>query len=252
MAVSIASAPGCDDRSPAPADGGSAGDLLLLAAASTTDAVTEIAASFERETGIAVKVSAAGSNALAAQIIAGAPGHVFLSANPRWAKAVAEEGLALDTRDLLSNRLVLVVPVGNPARIAAPRDLLSKEVSHVALAGENVPAGIYAGEALRAAGIYEKLIEEGRVARGQDVRLTLAYVETAEAQAGVVYATDAAVSGKAEVVHTFDPASHEPIVYPIVLLETARESPEARRFYEYLQGGEAAAVFRKFGFSPAE
>jgi molybdate transport system substrate-binding protein len=213
--------------------------------------VTEAARRFERDTGVAVKVTAAASNALAAQILAGAPGHVFLSANPPWAEEIEKQGDALEARDLLSNRLVIVVPSGNPAGVRSPRDLLGDRVTHVALAGEKVPAGLYAEQALRHAEVYEALVSRGRVARGQDVRLTLGFVETGEAQAGVVYATDARASDDVDVVHTFDPRTHERIVYPLVLLEGARARPAARRLYDFLRGAEAMAVFETHGFSPA-
>lgn len=251
IATVVLASAACDSRSSSPAGGGSSRGLLLLAAASTADALTEIAASFEADTGVAVKVSAAASNALARQILAGAPGHLFLSANEQWAEEVEKHGHAAEITELLTNRLVLVVPDGNPAGVSSPRDLLSGRVSHVALAGEKVPAGIYAEQALRFEKVYDALVAQGRVARGQDVRLTLGYVETAEAQAGVVYATDARASDRVKVVYTFDTAAHDRIVYPVVLLEAARGNPDARRFYDFLRGPEALAVFQKHGFSPA-
>ena len=222
--------------------------VLFLAAASTTGAVTDIAELYKRETEVEVTVSTGPSNALAQQILSGAPADVFLSANPKWADAVSEEGLAADRRDVLGNSLVIVVPKGNPAAVKSPEDLTGEEVKHVALAGEKVPAGIYAEEALRSAKIYEKLIEQSKIVRGHDVRITLGYIEAGETQAGVVYATDALSSGKVEVVYCFPEGSHSPITYPLVLIKQSDNSEEAKRFFEFLQSTKALNVFSDHGF----
>ncbi len=224
------------------------GKVLFLAAASTTGAVTDIAELYKRETGVEVTVSTGPSNALAQQIISGAPADVFLSANPKWADAVSEKDLAADRRDVLGNSLVIVVPKGNPAGVTSPEDLTGEKVKHVALAGEKVPAGIYAEEALRSAKTYEKLTEQGKIVRGHDVRITLGYVEAGETQAGVVYATDALSSGKVEVVYSFPEGSHSPVTYPLVLIKRNENSKEAKRFFEFLQSVKALNVFTDHGF----
>ena len=123
--------------------------VTAFVAASTQDAVGELAKEFTRDTGIEVKINPGGSNTLANQIINGAEADVFLSANEQWADAVNEKDFAAETRLLLTNSIVIVVPNGNPAGIKRPEDLLAAKVEHVALAGENVPAGIYAKQALR-------------------------------------------------------------------------------------------------------
>jgi molybdate transport system substrate-binding protein len=198
-----------------------------------------------------VRVTAAGSNALANQVLAGVPGDIFLSANPAWADTVDQAGLALARRPLLTNRLVLVTPTGNPAQVHSPTDLTEPAVRRVALAGEMVPAGIYARQALSAASVYDGLVASERIARGQDVRMTLTYIETGEADAGVVYATDARASQRVEVVYTFDPATHDPIIYPAVLLKHAADDPGAERFFAFLASPQAMAVFERHGFLPA-
>ena len=221
--------------------------VLVLAAASTADAVREVADAFGRETKVKVEVSAAGSNALAKQILAGAPADLFLSASREWADVVKQAGLAVESRDLLTNDLVLIVPRGNPAAVASPADLTGVTIRRVALAGAAVPAGKYAEQSLRMAGVYDALVATDRVARGEDVRQALAYVETGEAEAGVVYASDAAASDKVEIVYTFPADSHALIVYPLVLLK--RGGGDGRAFYDFLQSDAAAAVFRERGFA---
>lgn len=225
------------------------GPLTVLAAASTVGALEEIAEIFQREHGANVQLSSGPSNALASQILAGAPADVYLSANVRWADAVQEQGLAEKTRPLLSNKLVLIVPEGNPAGIRTPADLLTSRLKKLAVAGENVPAGLYAEQALRSLDLYEPLVERYKIARGHDVRVTLSYVERGEADAGIVYATDALISKRVDAVYVFPPSSYEKIVYPVVLLRQDPPNPAARKFYEYLLSGTARQVFHQFGFT---
>lgn len=227
--------------------------VTVLAAASTSDAIHEIAGAFAAwHPGLAVRISTGPSNSLAQQVIAGAPADIYLSANTKWADAVAEEGLAEETVELLTNRMVLIVPQGNPAGVTEPGDLVGQSVTMVALAGENVPAGIYAEQALRHLQLLDQLREGRKLARGADVRLTLAYVERGEAEAGIVYATDARISDRVEVVAELDPRSHDQVTYPVVLLKTAKDMAAARKFLRFLQSAEARTVFERYGFSRLE
>jgi molybdate transport system substrate-binding protein len=220
--------------------------VLALVAASTKDAIQEIAAAFAQEGNGEVRISADDSAKLARQIAEGAPAHLYLSANDKWADFVTEKGFAQESTLLLGNSLVIVVPTGNPAGVREPRDLTRPEVKRLAVAGPAVPAGLYARQALRKLGLWDEL--EGRVVSGENVRVTLAFVERGEAEAGIVYATDAKISGRVEQVHEFDPTTHEPIHYPLLLLKAGQDHPAARRFYDYLQTPRAAEVFRKCGF----
>jgi molybdate transport system substrate-binding protein len=222
--------------------------VLTLAAASTKEAVTDVAAMFTADTGIVIKISPGGSNVLANQILNGADADVFLSANQEWADVVAKKGFAAQTRPLLSNALVLAVPKGNAANVKRPEDLLAAGAEHVALAGEKVPAGIYARQALEAAKVYDQLTREKKIVRGEDVRSTLAFIERGEVAAGAVYSTDALLSKGVEVVYTFDPKTYDKIVYPLVLLKHGQEKPAARKWFEFLSSKTAEAVFEKRGF----
>lgn len=228
-----------------------AGDrVLILAAASTQDALEQIAQALHEQGGPRLTVSPGGSNALAQQIIAGAPGDLFLSANPAWANEVATHGHAAETVSLLSGQLVLIVSADNPANVRGPDDLLNNRVRHVALAGEQVPAGMYGEQALGARHLYEPLLSTGRIVRGQNVRFTLAYVERGEAEAGIVYASDAAAAANVQVVFTFEADDHEPITYPLVLLARGRDRPAVREVFEFLQSPRAGAIFERHGFRP--
>jgi molybdate transport system substrate-binding protein len=222
--------------------------VLCLVAASTGDAVEEVAAAFTAETGQPVKVNPDDSSKLAQQIVNGAPAHLFLSANQKWADHVREQGHAEEVRALLGNSLVLVVPKGNPGAVRRPEDLAGTSVKRVGVAGPTVPAGIYARQALTRLGLWDDLEKRNKLATGENVRVTLAYVERGEVEAGVVYATDARVTEAVETVYEFDPSLHDSIVYPLVLLREGAGNEGARRFYDYLRSGRAAEVFRRHGF----
>jgi molybdate transport system substrate-binding protein len=121
-------------------------------------------------------------------------------------------------------------------------------VQKLALAGENVPAGIYGDQVLKKLGSFQAVVEARKIVRAQDVRAALAYVEHGEAEAGIVYATDAKAAPGVEVAFQFDPALHEKIVYVLVLVKNHEVSPAARQFYDFIQGADAATVFSERGF----
>jgi molybdate transport system substrate-binding protein len=224
--------------------------VRILVAASTKDAVEDIAALYTRDTGVAVKVVAESSSKLATQIVHDAPADLFLSANDKWAAYVKEKGYAHTAWPLLTNNLVLIVPKGNPAHISKPADLAGTSVQHVALAGPVVPAGIYGRQALKKLGLLDTLEKGKKIVAGDDVRVTLTFVERGEVEAGLVYDTDARITDKVEVVHTFDSSTHEPIRYPLVLLQAGQEKASARKLFEFMQSAQAAEVFKRHGFTP--
>ena len=223
--------------------------IIVSAAASTQEIMATLASSFSAESHVQVKVNAGPSNGLANQIIEGAPADLFLSANRQWAMAVREAGLAEDAVDLVTTGLVMVVPQGNPAGVEEPVDLSSTRVTRIALAGEHVPAGKYAHQALTKLGLLDTLAQSGKIARAQDVRGALAFVERGEAEAGIVYSTDARVAGSVEIVHTFNPQLHDEIAYVLVLLKHGAEDLAARELFHYLQSAAANVVYEKAGFT---
>jgi molybdate transport system substrate-binding protein len=222
----------------------------VLTAASAEDALREVGDLFTREHGTEVRLSAGASSRLAAQIAHDAPGDLFLSASEEWADSVRKQGYAEQSCLLLGNALVLIAPRGNPARVGRPEDLTGPAVKRLALAGSAVPAGAYARQALKKLGLLDALEAQRRVVSGDDVRAALAYVERGEVEAGVVYATDARITDKVEVVYQFPESSHDPIRYPLVLLKAGRDREPARQFYNYLRSPQAVEVFRKYGFTP--
>lgn len=222
--------------------------VTVFAAASLKTALDEAAAGFEAETGHEVALSFAGSSVLARQIGLGAPANLFVSANEDWMDSLAAQGhvVPASRRDLLSNRLVLVGPVGRkPAEIAPA---LARTTGRVAMAlVDAVPAGIYGKAALTDMGLWS--VVEPRVAQTDNVRAALALVATGAVPLGIVYATDALAEPQVSVIATFPEDSHPPIRYPAALI-AGRDTQAARDLLTYLSEPEAQAVFARHGFLP--
>ncbi len=222
--------------------------VTVFAASSTTNALDEVKAAFTAATGIQVQTNYAGSSTLALQIANGAEADVFLSANVDWADRVQSQATVEKRRNLLGNRLVVVVLADSDLELERAEDLLSEKIRYLALGDPDaVPAGKYARQALVKLGLWEKL--KSKVASAEDVRHALTYVETGAAEAGIVYATDAAASNDVKVAVEIPPDLTEPVVYPVVLLKWSAENTSARAFYDYLDSPEAAGIFLKFGFA---
>jgi molybdate transport system permease protein len=224
-------------------------DVVLFGAASTADAIDAIKQQFERETGIAVRTSYAASSTLALQIADGAPADVFVSANQEWADHLQQEDLIVSRRCLLENRLVIITPADSALPIHGAEDLLREDVQRLALADtESVPAGMYAKEALTNLGLWEGVRE--KVVPGMNVRQALVNVQRREADAGIVYASDAAIARNIKVAAEIPAETTGSICYPIVLLKRAEENPRAKAFHDYLRSAESAKVFQRYGFLP--
>jgi molybdate transport system substrate-binding protein len=226
-----------------------ADEILVHAAASLTDALEEIGADWQRASGHTVLFNLGASSDLARQLRAGAPGDVFLSADLAQMDLVERAGFvrAADRVDLLSNRLVVVVPAGATSWPRAPSDLLALE--RIALADpEAVPAGVYARRWLQSLGLWEKL--RGRVMPALNVRAALAAVESENAGAAVVYRTDAAIARRAKVAFEVPPEQGPRIVYVVAPLFRSGKAAAGRAFVAYLRSPAAQAVFARHGFVP--
>jgi molybdate transport system substrate-binding protein len=165
-------------------------ELLVLAPASMADVIPEIAEAWLRRGGGPVRLGVDATSRLAPQVVAGAPADVFISADLAWMEWTRDRGGIRDpVLEIAGNHLVLIVPAGADPILSAPADVTDPRYTRIALAGENVPAGRYARSALEALGLWESVA--GRVVRGGSVRGALEWVARGEADAGVVYATDA-------------------------------------------------------------
>ena len=227
-------------------------DLLLFGAASLQDAVNAVIEEYQTQGGGQVSASYASSSTLARQIEQGAPADIYISANPEWMDYLEQRGLLRDgsRRDLLSNGLVLVAPLGSDTTIEiAPGFDLAGALGDGRLAmgdPDHVPAGIYGQAALESLGVWDAVAPH--VARADNVRAALALVARGEAPLGVVYRSDALADADVKVVGAFPQDSHPPIIYPIAIV-AGSEHPEAPALLELLQSEAAAGIFERFGFT---
>jgi len=225
---------------------------LVLAAASLQESLTAAADSWAARKHPKPVISFAASSALARQIESGAPADIFISADEEWMDSVQKHGLVrAGTRTaFLGNRLVLIAPAGSRGGLAIRRDFpLAAALGDGRLAvadPDSVPAGKYAKAALTSLGVWAGI--EPKLARGENVRSALAFVERGEAPYGIVYETDAMASKKVRIVGRFPANSHPPISYPVAVLTNAK-SPDAEGFRRFLISSAGKAIFRRYGFT---
>ena len=226
--------------------------LTVFAAASLKTALDEAKTAWEaRPDAAKLRISYAGSSALARQIDQGAPADVYLSANQSWMDWLQKKGRLKDgsRRDLLRNSLVLVAYGEAPAVTLSPKLDLAGLLGDGRLAvafTDSVPAGIYAKQALTSLHLWAQA--KPRLAPADDVRSALALVASGEAPFGIVYATDAKAEPKVSVAATFPADSHDPIVYPGAIVKEA-DNPQAKAFLDWLSGPAARKIFARNGFS---
>ena len=227
-------------------------ETTVYAAASTTEAVTEIGAAFAAKKLGTIVPSFNSSSTLAKQIENGAPAGIFVSADEDWMDYLDKKKLiAPGTRtDILGNALVLIAPKSKPPTKVdiVPGFPLAKMLGDGRLSvGDpaHVPAGLYAKAALEKLGVWDQV--KDKLASAENVRAALAFVERGETPYGIVYATDAVASPKVWEVGIFPEDSHPKILYPVGLV-AAHDTPEARAFLDFIKGPEAHAIFAKYGF----
>ncbi len=227
-----------------------AADVNVFAAASLTDALKEIAAAYARITGDRIVPNLGASSMLALQIREGAPADLFLSADEAQMDVLDKAGfVAPGTRkSVLSNTLVIIVPAEETRGFSSERDLAGPRFSRVALAEPSaVPVGVYSKKLFERLGLWSSIAP--KVIPTENVRATLAAVESGNVDAGIVYRTDALISKKVRIAFEV-PASRGPAIsYPFALVEGAPHAAAARRFLDYLSSKAAGDVFAKFGFA---
>jgi molybdate transport system substrate-binding protein len=232
---------GCSRSSPS--------TLTVSVAASLQDAMQELGPAFERShEGTKVTFNFGGSGTLARQIEHGAPVDVFIAAASKQMDELAAKGLVRDDtrRDLLWNQVVLIAPSGD-TRLNQFADLAKSEVKLIALGDPgSVPAGDYGRQVLESMQLWQAV--QNKLVLAKDVRQVLTYVETGNADAGIVYVTDARKSAKIRIVATAPESSHGPIVYPVAVVKHSQHLSAARSFVSYLQEPQSLATFSRLGF----
>lgn len=230
------------------------GKILVAAAASLQDAMKEIDPLFKSANqGIKVNYNFAASGPLQQQIEQGAPVDLFISAATRQMEALQQKNLILTNtrRNILTNSLVLVVPRNSTLGPTSFQQLTNSNVSKISI-GEprSVPAGQYAEEVFNNLGILEQL--RPKLVYGNSVRNVLGTVESGNADAGVVYATDAKISNKVKQVATAQSQIHSAIVYPMAVIAASRNQQAARTYAQFLTSQQAQDIFKKYGFGIAQ
>jgi molybdate transport system substrate-binding protein len=228
-------------------------ELVLSAASSLTDALTQLQPEAAREAGARIFLNFGASGALRKQIEEGAPVDVFFSASDDDMDRLEKQGLILrgSRRELLSNTLVLVGGDGSGA-VTGPDELrgLLTAAKLIAIGDpDSVPAGRYAAQALVKLGLYD--IVAGKRVLGGSVREVLQFVQSGSAPLGVVFATDAraATGGAVRSIYDFPAASLDsPIRYPVAVTAATKNGENARRLAAFLEGARAREVFRAAGF----
>lgn len=225
--------------------------LIVSAAASLKDALADVETAYAKsQTHVEFSNNFGSSGTLAMQIDRGAPADVFLSAAARPMDDLEAKGLIVagTRRNLLRNSLVLIVPLDS--QLHDFQGLTGPSVRTIALGDPaSVPAGQYGRQTLAALHLLDKL--SAKLVLAKDVRQVLTYVETGNADAGLVYATDARISGKVRVVATAPDSSHDPIVYPVAVIKGGHNEQAARSFVDYLSSAAAKAIFVNHGFTIA-
>ena len=223
--------------------------LTVSAAASLKDAMNEIKDVYTKEKPeVKITNNFASSGSLQRQIENGADVDVFISAANKQMDALETKGLLEDgtRKTLLGNSLVLIIPKDS-SLVSSFEDLIQDKVKKIAL-GElkSVPAGQYAEDLFTKMKILDKI--KAKAVYGKDVKEVLAWVETGNVDAGVVYLTDAKASQKVKQVAVAPEGSHKPIVYPASVIKSSKHKAEAKAFLDFLLGERAKSIFEKYGY----
>jgi molybdate transport system substrate-binding protein len=224
-------------------------EILVSAAASLADVLKEISNGYQSNSKHTIKFNFGPSSGLARQIEEGAPADIFFSADlPQMNILDKKDLLEPGTREnLLSNQLVIVVPADSKVAISSPKDLLKADIRRIALAEpSSVPVGVYSSKYLTDEGLWNQV--KPKIVPVQDVRATLAAVESGNVEAGFVYKTDAAVSKKVKVEFQVPSEKGPKIVYPIAIIKESKRKDATRNFMSYILSPAAKETFKKYGF----
>lgn len=223
-------------------------DITICAAASLTDALNEIKPKFEEEKGIKLTLNFASSGTLKKQIEQGAPADVFISASKKYMDQLEATDLIDENsrKDLLKNKLVLIVSNEYQDKIKNISDLSNMDMKISIGEPESVPAGRYAKESLIYLGLWEQLKDTFIYAK--NVKQVVKYVETGDVDAGIVYNSDATLLKSSVVVQMLEEESHKPIVYPVAIISSSKKKEAGEKLLDYFTNSEVKEIFEKYGF----
>jgi molybdate transport system substrate-binding protein len=215
-----------------------------------TDALNEIKKEFENDhPEILLTYNFGSSGKLVQQIDSGAPADVFISAGKSYVDKLEEKNLIIkDSRfNMAKNELVLIENKEQNINISSFQELAQLKDKKIAIGNpESVPAGKYAEEVFTHFNMLNRVKEQ--LVMGSDVRQVLAYIESGNAEVGIVYASDALISEKVKVLATSDATWHSPIVYPCAIVKASTKQTEAELFLTYLKGEKSKKILQNYGF----
>jgi molybdate transport system substrate-binding protein len=225
--------------------------LNVSAASSLGDVLKAINIAYVAQNpNVAITANFASSGTLQTQIENGAPADVFISAAPAQMDNLQKKGLLLDDtrKDLLNNRVVLVVPNDSTLGLSSFSDLALDKVKKIAIGDpKSVPAGTYAAQAFDQLRITAQV--QPKEVLGADVRQVLTYVEGGNVDAGIVYSTDALTSTRVRVVAAAPPEINAKVVYPVAAVKASKVPDAAIGYIDFLFGTQAKTLFEKYGFT---
>jgi molybdate transport system substrate-binding protein len=225
----------------------SAANVNLSIAASLKEVINELSGSFARKhQGVKFVKNYGASGQLAKQIENGAPTDIFISANLEWMDYLKGRKL-LDNASISAFTYNTLVFAGMPGKASSIQDL--PKLERIAIGSpKSVPAGEYAMETLKRAGLDKQL--EKKMVMARDVRECLLYAERGEVDGAFVYRTDALLAKQAKILFTVPPELYPRIIYPMALTATGAKNRDAVAFFAYLHGVEAKSVLSRYGFTP--
>lgn len=227
-------------------------DITVSVAASLKDVMQDIKKAYETEVkSDSLIFNFGGSGALQQQIENGAPTDVFISAAPKQMDALVSKGLIENGTKLniVTNEVVLIIPKTSKSKINSYNGLSDAGIAKIGC-GEpaSVPVGQYSMEVFKNLGITDKVV--GKLVYAKDVRAVLNWVETENADAGIVYRTDAITSDKIKIVCAAPKGSHSLIIYPAAVISESKLKDSASKFVKFLKSAKAKEIFVKYGFTP--
>lgn len=241
---------GAQSESATTAQASASTTLTISAAKSLTDAMGEISTLYAKEhPEVTLTFNFGSSGSMRQQIEQGAEVDLFMPAALKDVNALKDQGLLLEDtiRNILGNELVLVVPADSKLSLADFKEVTNPGVKKLAL-GEpaSVPAGKYAEEVFTTLGVLDQV--KAKTVYAKDVKEVLTWVETGNAEAGVVYVSEAMASDKVKVVATAPADSHSPIIYPAAVIKASKQPAAAKEFLDFLSTDGAKEVFEKYGY----
>ncbi len=223
--------------------------IHISAAASLTDALNELKEEYSKGSKDLLQVNFASSGTLRKQIEEGAPCDLFISASKDHMDKLEDKGfIKKDSRkNLLRNRLVLIASKEKGDKVTL-KALTTDAIENISIGTpDSVPAGKYAQQYMEDTGLWEKL--QSKLIFAKDVRQVLQYVDTGNADCGIVYESDTVILETGVVIKKLSEESHTPIVYPAAVVTASQQKEGTMKFYEFLQTDKAKSIFEKYGFT---